>query len=182
MLFNSNYHTPFTISKSWLNSFKKISISSNLLIVLSCAYVALVLNAPFLLKAASVITSSDDYSLLFLLSVPLFLLSLFIFINSVMAIGYLLKPVLIMTVLVSSIIFYAISNYGTVFDYTMVQNAIETDSTEALSYLNIWCAPFIVNLLGTDTSIIYRAKHTIKTMVDWFMSTSYWTDCREFLC
>jgi len=100
MLFISNYRTANTTSKSWLNFFKKISISSNLLIVLSCAYVALVLNAPFLLKAASVITSSDDYSLLFLLSVPLFLLSLFIFINSFMAICYLLKPVLIMTVLV----------------------------------------------------------------------------------
>jgi lipid A ethanolaminephosphotransferase len=153
MLFISNYHTANTTSKSWLHSFKKISISSNLLIVLSCAYVALVLNAPFLLKAASVITSSDDYSLLFLLSVPLFLLSLFILINSVMTIGYLLKPVLIMTVLVSSIIFYAISNYGTVFDYTMVQNAIETDSTEALSYLNIYLIGFLI-LFGVLPSLL----------------------------
>jgi lipid A ethanolaminephosphotransferase len=157
MLFISNYHTPFTISKSWLNSFKKISISSNLLIVLSCAYVALVLNAPFLLKAASVITSSDDYSLLFLLSVPVFLLSLFIFINSFMAIGYLLKPVLIMTVFVSSIIFYAISNYGIVFDYTMVQNAIETDSTEALSYLNIYLISFLILFGVLPSLLIYWA-------------------------
>jgi lipid A ethanolaminephosphotransferase len=157
MLFISNYHTANTTSKSWLNFFKKISITSNLLIVLSCAYVALVLNAPFLLKDASVITSSDDYSLLFLLSVPLFLLSLFIFLNSFMAIGYLLKPVLIMTVLVSSIIFYAISYYGTVFDYTMVQNAIETDSTEALSYLNIYLIGFVILFGVLPSLLIYWA-------------------------
>jgi lipid A ethanolaminephosphotransferase len=88
---------------------------------------------------------------------PLFLLSLFIFINSVMAIGYLLKPVLIMTVFVSSIIFYAISNYGTVFDYTMVQNAIQTDSTEALSYLNIYLIGFLILFGVLPSLLIYWA-------------------------
>jgi lipid A ethanolaminephosphotransferase len=151
------HNTVYQRSKSRFECFENIRISSNLLIVLACAYVALVLNEPFLLKTVSVITRSDDYNLLFLLSVPLFLLSLFVFINSVVAIGFLLKPVLITTVLISSTIFYAIFNYGTVFDYTMVQNAIETDTTEALSYLNIDSIGFLILFGVLPSLLIYWA-------------------------
>jgi len=56
----------------------------------------------------------------------------------------LTKPILIATVIVSAALFYATLSYGIVFDYGMVQNAFETDTAEAFSYVNGYAALFIL--------------------------------------
>lgn len=95
------------------------------------------MNIPFLTKTVSAITALDQYNLLFLISVPFFLLSLSIIVQSFFAFRWITKPFLILIVLLSSILFYATLNYGIVFDYGMIQNTVETDSAEAFSYFNL---------------------------------------------
>nr|WP_268820399.1 phosphoethanolamine--lipid A transferase [Paraglaciecola sp. G1-23] len=111
-------------------------LTTNQLVIYTCLYITFILNIPFLTKTVAVITALDQYNLLFLISVPFLLLSLSIIVQSFFAFRWITKPLLILIVLSSSLLFYATLNYGIVFDYGMIQNTVETDSAEAFSYFN----------------------------------------------
>ena len=130
--------------KPFLLYFKHLSLTANQLLLLTCSYIVFVLNSPFLAKAITAITTLPDYNIFFLLSLPIFLLSISILLQGLVAFKLIIKPLLILTVLCSSLIFYSTFNYGTIFDYTMVQNAIETDSAELLSYINVYAVLFFI--------------------------------------
>lgn len=142
--------------------FKNLTLTTNQLLFFTCCYIALILNLPFLVKAAGVITALDNYNLLFLMSLPIFLLSLSIVIQGVLSFRWLTKPLLITTVIISSLIFYGTITYGIVFDYGMVQNTVETDSAEALSYVNLYAILFFLIFGVIPSLIIYTIKLTYK--------------------
>ncbi len=80
-----------------------------------------------------------EFSYGFVLSIPFTLLSILIIIFSFLTIistKHILKPVLIFFTLVSSLVFYATYTYGIVFDDDMLINIIETNNSEASSYIN----------------------------------------------
>jgi len=122
-----------------------------------------VLNYPFLSGFIQAILALDQFSVLFLLSVPALLCSLSVILFSVFSIKYALKPLLITLTLASSLVFYGSIQYGVVFDYGMIENSIETNSAEAFSYLNaefvIYFALFglIPSWLIVKTPINYRS-------------------------
>ena len=58
--------------------------------------------------------------------------------------------------------FYATINYGVVFDYGMVQNTIETDTAEALSYVNFSAISFFVVFAVFPSWIIYSVRIVYK--------------------
>lgn len=99
------------------------------------------------------ITALESYNLFFLFSVPIFLLTLSIFIQCFLSFRWLTKPLLILMVLLSSVIFYSTVTYGIVFDYDMIQNTVETDTAEALSYFNFSATIFFL-LFGVIPSIL----------------------------
>lgn len=66
----------------------------------------------------------------------------------------------------SSLIFYATTNYGTVFDYGMIQNTIETDSAEAISYLNIEAVGYFIVFGIIPGLAIYLVKITYKPFLN----------------
>jgi lipid A ethanolaminephosphotransferase len=142
--------------------FKNLTLTTNQLLFFTCCYIALILNLPFLVKTADVITALDNYNLLFLMSLPIFLLSLSIIIQGVFSFRWLTKPLLITTVMISSLIFYGAITYGIVFDYGMVQNTVETDSAEALSYVNFYAILFFLIFGVIPSLIIYTIKLTSK--------------------
>ncbi|MBA6391290.1 phosphoethanolamine--lipid A transferase [Colwellia sp. BRX10-3] len=142
--------------------FKDLTITTNQLLFFTSCYIALVLNLPFLTKATKVITALDNYNALFLMSLPIFLLSLTIIIQGLFSFRWLTKPLLITTVIISSLIFYGTITYGIVFDYGMVQNTIETDSAEALSYVNLPGTLFFIFFGVLPSFIIYKVKLTYK--------------------
>lgn len=146
--------------------FKSVELTTNELIVTTCCYITLIMNLPFLTRVIDKITSLENYNFLFLLSVPIFLLSIIIIFHCLFSFKWVTKPALILTVLISSLIFYATVNYGTVFDYGMVQNTIETDSAEATSYLNLYALGSFL-LFGFIPSLaIYSAKIKYKSLLD----------------
>ena len=142
--------------------FKNLTLTTNQLLFFTCCYIALILNLPFLVKTADVITALGNYNLLFLMSLPIFLLSLSIVIQGFFSFRWLTKPLLITTVMISSLIFYGTITYGIVFDYGMVQNTVETDSAEALSYVNLYAILFFLIFGVIPSLIIYTIKLTYK--------------------
>jgi lipid A ethanolaminephosphotransferase len=141
-----------------IQTIRNSQITANQLILFASAYITIVFNLPFFTNVWDVVTANDDYNLWFLLSVPLVLFLLTVLFNSLFAYKPLLKPMLIISVCVSSLLFYATYHYGIIFDYGMIQNSIETDHAEAMSYFNIYAVLFFV-LLGIAPSVlIYRSK------------------------
>ena len=82
------------------------------------------------------IVKLEQYQWLFLLSVPVLLFNLMVLLLSFFSLRFVMKPALIILTLASTLVFYGTLNYGVVFDYGMIENSVETNSSEALSYLN----------------------------------------------
>lgn len=142
---------------------KTYTLSTNQLIVITCVYIVFVLNAPFLFKAFSAILSLSEYNPFFLLSVPIFILSLAIFIQCFFAWRWITKPILILLVIMSSLVFYSTVNYGVIFDYGMIQNTVETDSAEAFSYINLTAFLFLATFGIIPAILIAKVKLTYST-------------------
>jgi lipid A ethanolaminephosphotransferase len=140
--------------------FNNVTLTTNQLVFFTCCYIALILNLPFLIKTTNVIVALDSYNVFFLLSLPIFLLSLTIILQSIFAFRWITKPVLIITVIFSSLIFYGTTSYGIVFDYGMVQNTVETDSAEALSYVNLHATLFFLIFGIIPPVLIYIVQLT----------------------
>jgi len=126
-------------------------------------YFMLVLNFPLQSQLMSIIsTTESELSIGFVISLPFFFGALFFFLFSLYAFPYLLKPISISLVLLSSIVSYAMYTYGTLFDYSMIQNIFETNYGEATAYLNLSATGAFL-LLGVVPSIaIARTKIVYK--------------------
>ena len=146
-----------------INFLNQIKLTTNQLVIYTCVYITLVLNFPFLSKTAVVVTALESYNLFFLLSVPIFLLALSIFIQCFLSFRWLTKPLLILLVLLSSVIFYSTVTYGIVFDYGMIQNTVETDTAEALSYFNFSAIMFFL-FFGLVPSLLIAVSYTHLTL------------------
>lgn len=150
--------------------FKNLVITTNQLVLFTCCYIALILNLPFLVKTTHVIIDLDNYNVIFLLSVPIFLLSLTVILQSILSFRWITKFVLISTVICSSLIFYGTTSYGIVFDYGMVQNTVETDRAEALSYVNVHATLFFVVFGIIPSIIIYAVQLTYQPFLKELLS------------
>jgi lipid A ethanolaminephosphotransferase len=154
----------------YISYFKRLKLTTNQLLFFTCCYIALILNLPFLVKTVDIITALDNYSFLFLLSLPVFLLSLTVIIQGVFSFRWLTKPLLIATVICSSLLFYGTISYGIVFDYGMVQNTLETDSAEALSYINLHAILFFIFFGLLPSFIIYSVQLTYRPFLQELLS------------
>ena len=151
--------------KKILNKFRHVTLTTNQLLLFTCAYIALILNLPFLIKSSNAITELDNYNLLFLLSLPVFLLCLTLILQGLFSFKWVTKPVLILMVIISAIMFYATITYGIVFDYGMIQNTVETDAAEAISYINIYAIVFFALFALVPACIIYAVKLTYQPFI-----------------
>ena len=149
--------------KKLIYFFKSKNLTTNQLLFLTCCYITLIINLPFLLKAGYAITSLADYNVLFLLSLPLFLLSLTLIFQSLFAFRWITKPLLILVVICSSLLFYATVTYGIIFDYGMIQNTVETDSAEVFSYINIYAIFFFIVFGFLPSLYIYGVQLSYKS-------------------
>jgi lipid A ethanolaminephosphotransferase len=144
--------------RNFLLYFKNLTLTTSQLVFLTSCYIALILNLPFLFKTTFVIMQLDNYNVFFLLSLPIFLLSLTVILQSVFSFRWVTKPILITTVICSSLIFYGTISYGLVFDYGMVQNTLETDTAEALSYINPYAVLFFIIFGVLPSVLIYTVR------------------------
>ncbi|OIN06655.1 hypothetical protein BFR47_04295 [Oceanisphaera psychrotolerans] len=114
-----------------------LSLTPTRLVFLVSCYFFLVLNVALLTRLVTIIGSLEQVRLGFLLTIPLFFVACFNVIFSLLTVFRGEKPVLVLFILVSSLLNYAMYNYGTIVDRDMIVNILETNSGEAKSYLNL---------------------------------------------
>lgn len=127
-------------------------LSSALLILAVALFVAVFSNAAFFASVASVYGVSLK-SAPFIASLFCFIASLFVLILSALCLRPLVKPVLIVFVLLASAIAYFANTYGTVFDYRMIGNILETNTGEARDLFNVSLLLYVL-LLGVLPSLV----------------------------
>ena len=139
-------------------------ISSNQLIIYLSLLFTVLFNFPFLNGVRAAVFEVNDYSIGFLLSVPVLLFSLIAIFFSLLAIPLLFRPIAMIITVLSTFVFYGTSVYGVVFDYGMIQNTFETDVSEAMSYINVSAVTIITLIVVPVTYLIYQVKITYKPL------------------
>ena len=145
-------------------------LSVNQLLIFSAIYFTLVLNYPFLSGFIKAILALDQFSLFFVISVPILLCSLSAILFSTFSVKYALKPLLITLTLVSSMVFYGSIQYGVVFDYGMIENSIETNSAEAFSYVNAELVIYFLTFGLMPSWLIAKAPVNYQPLVNELIS------------
>lgn len=99
-------------------------------------WLALVCNMAFAAKAAAILQAQEVTNWFFVLTLPLVLVALLNVALLPLSFRPVIKPALMLLVLLSAVFNYASYNFGVIFDRAMFTNILETDTAEALSYLN----------------------------------------------
>lgn len=133
-------------------------VSYALFTFLLALYFTIVLNIPVYKELTSILNSLEFVKLGFVLSIPVFFLSAINFLFNLFSWPYLIKPFFISLVIVSSLVSYAGFNYGVMFDYGMIENVIETDSSEASSYLSLYSCTWVLLLGLLPSYAIYKVR------------------------
>ena len=105
-------------------------------ILLSSLFIAAIFNIPFLSAVYEVVAPVTLNEWVFFLSVPLLLTFFNIIFLSLFGALFLPRTTVAIAFVVSSILLYGTLAYGVIFDKSMIQNVMETNSGEAFSYLN----------------------------------------------
>lgn len=117
-------------------------------------YFTVLLNIPLYEEIAQVLNRLDDFKVGFVISIPIFFLAAFNFLFSLFSWPWLGKPFFILLLILSSIVSYAGYNYGTLFDYEMIINIFETDTSEASSYLSFYLVMWVLMLGGLPALLV----------------------------
>ena len=105
-------------------------------ILLSSLFIAAIFNIPFLSAVYEVVAPVTLNEWVFFLSVPLLLTFFNIIFLSLFGALFLPRTTVAIAFVVSSLLLYGTLAYGVIFDKSMIQNVMETNSGEAFSYLN----------------------------------------------
>ncbi|EJK2114128.1 phosphoethanolamine--lipid A transferase [Vibrio navarrensis] len=118
--------------KTWIKG--EFSYSS--FAFLLALYFTLVVNLPVYTELATILSKLDNVKIGFVISIPLFFLAALTLLFNLFSWPWFSKPFFATLLILSSMVSYAGYNYGTLFDYSMIANIFETDSSEAGSYLS----------------------------------------------
>ncbi|MEX3071302.1 phosphoethanolamine transferase [Vibrio alginolyticus] len=110
-------------------------------------YFALVVNIPIYKELIGIFSTLDGVKTGFVITIPIFFIAALNFLFNLFTWPWIGKPFFILLLILSSMVSYASYNYGTLFDYGMIANIIETDSSEAGSYFSAYSAIWVL-LMG----------------------------------
>ncbi|MFT6924974.1 MAG: lipid A ethanolaminephosphotransferase [Psychromonas sp.] len=134
----------------------KFSINMVFLITLLAIYYGFVFNYPIIDKFYIL---SGNQGIFYFLS-PIILTFAFIIIFSLLALPYLFKAIQIPLLLTSALAFYASLKYNIMFDYSMIENVFETDTGEALTYVNLTSVLYFIVLGLLPAFLLFKIKIT----------------------
>jgi lipid A ethanolaminephosphotransferase len=133
------------------------SFSSNALIVMVAAYVALFANTALFNSAFNVYSGGAE-EILFAGSLLPFIMAIFVITLSALCHRALVKPVLVAFLLLSSLIAYFMNRYGVVVDDDMLINVLETNTDEARDLFSLTLVLYVLILGVVPSLLIYKAK------------------------
>ncbi|MCH1919733.1 phosphoethanolamine--lipid A transferase [Shewanella sp. A3A] len=129
------------------------SLSVNRVTFLLALFFVMVFNLPFFAVVKRGLEHQAHIDPLFVATIPVFLVAILAALFSLFSFRYLLKPFFIVLILLSSSVFFAAFKYGVVFDTGMIENTFETNSSEAMTYLN-WASILNFVLTGLLPSLL----------------------------
>lgn len=133
------------------------SVSSVTLIIAVSLFVTLFANSAFLSGALATFDRTPA-QLPLLLSLPLVLSCVFVLLLSAVCHRWLVKPLLIVFLLSSSLLGYFSMAYGTIFDPQMISNAFQTDGAEASDLVNMKLLLYILALGVLPSLLVFLAN------------------------
>ncbi|PLY05763.1 MAG: phosphoethanolamine transferase [Arcobacter sp.] len=139
------------------------NISQYKLITLISIFFVLFYNLAFF-KNVLLVYSFSGIDILYICSIAILLFSLCVFVFSLFSSKYTTKPILILTVLVSSFSAYFMDTYHVVIDSSMIRNSLQTNLSESSDLFSLRLVLYVV-LLGILPAIfIYKTKIEYKTL------------------
>ncbi|QPO10267.1 phosphoethanolamine--lipid A transferase [Thalassospira sp. A40-3] len=100
-------------------------------------YFTLVLNWKVLSHFYGILAGLGDYDAGFAISAPFVLICASLVVFTPFSWRYLFKPFFVFLIITGALAHYAMLKYGIVFDRGMIENVVETNQGEALSYFNL---------------------------------------------
>lgn len=138
------------------------TLTTNQFTLFTALFYVCVFNIPLFGIVKQGIEKQADVNYLFIATIPLFLIFALSIIFSLFSVKFVLKPLFITITLISSSLFFAALQYGVVFDYGMIENTMQTNKGEALTYLNF---SSVLNFIATGVLpglLIYKVKIVYK--------------------
>ncbi len=114
----------------------KIRISQQRLILLASVFFVLFDNYPLFSNTLKAYPPDNWTNILYVLSVALLLGAVINLLFTLLASKYTTKPLLILTLIISSFTTYFMNTYNVVIDDSMIRNALQTDLHETLDLLS----------------------------------------------
>ncbi|MDR8523700.1 phosphoethanolamine transferase [Shewanella fidelis] len=134
------------------------TLSSRQFTFILAVYYVCVFNIPFFAVVKHGIDKQTDVNMLFVATIPLFLVFALSFVFSLFSVKYLAKPFFIVLTLISANVFFAEFQYGAVIDYGMIENLVQTNRAEASTYLN-WVSVLSFCITGVIPALlIYKVN------------------------
>ena len=134
------------------------TLSRNALTMLVALWLMLTMNLPFWRTVWKGVSGWENDSLLFLLSLPVFVWIWLYILLSLLAWGRTTKIVLALVVLVSAAASYFMNSYGIVIDYSMLMNVVQTDTAEASELLTWRMLGWLLLFAGLPIFLISRVR------------------------
>ncbi len=139
------------------------SISSFRLVVLVSLWIVFLDNFAFFEQLTAVYPLSSQYAP-FLLSQVVVLVLIFMFIFMLLGWKHTLKPILIFMLLLTSIQNYFMVTYNILVDKTMIENVLQTDSSEVMDLLNMKLLLYVVFLGILPSWFVYKVEIKFGTL------------------
>lgn len=113
-----------------------LSCSKETVTFLTSLYLGTVLNFSFYAQLAAIFKEMATVHPAFIISIPFFVVFTLNLALNLLNWRYLIKPVIILLLMSSAAVSYAMIKYSVVFDRDMIQNIFETNVAEAHAYIN----------------------------------------------
>jgi len=128
---------------SWISR-HPIKLSYVALSALLAIYFSLALNLPIYKELHQLFLAMDAVKLGFIISIPLFFFAVLNLLFNLLSWPMVTKPFFSLLLVLSALVSYAGYNYGTIFDTNMIVNIMQTDSSEASSYLSLYSILWVI--------------------------------------
>lgn len=125
---------------------RRLSLSYMVITALLALYFALVLNLPIYKELQHIFSQMEAVKVGFIITIPLFFFAALNLIFNVFSWPFITKPFFMLLLVSSALVSYASFNYGTIFTPDMITNIMQTDSSEAGSYLSTYSVVWFVVL------------------------------------
>lgn len=121
-------------------------------------YFTVVINLPVYKELFQILSALDTVKIGFVISIPILFLAVFNFLFNLFTWPLISKPFFSVLLVASSVVSYGGYNYGVMFDYGMIENVFETDTSEASSYFSVYSVLWVTLMGVIPAVLIFKIK------------------------